>query len=149
MESPVQLVNQTTLLISLLPCKPASQDLFFFFYSLAQMKYVHYVYLHLHSNVDDTLLLVSGRTFSYDVLISNTASDDGLSPTLVLDLPNGVVFERTVRIIAVISCRLIMHLPYLNIYIIVSFMSFTQHKDSEYVISSADYSFLQHPKNSI
>ena len=64
---------------------------------------------HLHSNVNDTLLLVSGRTFSHDALISNTASDDGLSPVLVLDLPNGVVFKETVRAIAVINCRIIVY----------------------------------------
>ena len=45
---------------------------------------------------DNTLVLASANVFGYRVNVSNTAGDDGLSPTLVVQLPRGMVLENSV-----------------------------------------------------
>ena len=45
---------------------------------------------------DNTLILAPSNEFGYIVTVNNTAVDDGLSPTLVVRLPDGVIFQRLV-----------------------------------------------------
>ncbi|XP_064402359.1 integrin alpha-V-like [Halichondria panicea] len=47
---------------------------------------------------DNTLVLASANVFGYRVNVSNTAGDDGLSPTLVVQLPRGMVLENSVSL---------------------------------------------------
>lgn len=43
-----------------------------------------------------TLLLSSANEFGYLVNVTNSGADDGLNPSLLVQLPNGVIFNRSV-----------------------------------------------------
>lgn len=45
---------------------------------------------------EDSLVLASGNVFGYRVTVSNTAEDDGLNPTLMVQLSQGVLLEEAV-----------------------------------------------------
>ncbi len=54
---------------------------------------------------DNTLVLASANVFGYRLNVSNTAGDDGLSPTLVVQLPRGMVLENSVSACTVLLSR--------------------------------------------
>ncbi len=44
----------------------------------------------------DSLVLASGNVFGYRVNVNNEAEDDGLNPTLLVQLSRGVLLEKAV-----------------------------------------------------
>ena len=47
----------------------------------------------------DVVPLASTNEFGYRVSVTNVASDDGLNPTLLITLPQGVLLSRYVSIV--------------------------------------------------
>ncbi len=50
----------------------------------------------VHCSESERLVLASGNVFGYRVNVTNKADDDGLSPTLVVQLSQGVLLEEAV-----------------------------------------------------
>ncbi len=46
----------------------------------------------------EPLVLAAANQFSYRVNITNTATDDGISPSLIVHLPAGVLYEGSVSV---------------------------------------------------
>ena len=53
--------------------------------------------MHALSFSGDVIPLASTNEFGYRVSIINAAGDDGLNPTLLITLPQGVLLSRYVR----------------------------------------------------